>query len=640
MTFKDLNLNENLQKGIDDAGFVDCMPVQERTFEHSLQGIDVIVQSQTGSGKTAAFLITIFQRLANTPPDDRRMALIIVPTRELAVQIEREAKLLGGHMDFSIGSIYGGVGYRPQEKLLQEGADMVIGTPGRLIDLNQSRKLDFRQVGTLVIDEADRLFDMGFLPDLRKMLKRMPRPSERHTMLYSATIDTQVRHIGWEYMHDAVEITINPERITVDEISQELYHVSKGEKINLLLGLLRRENPQSAIVFTNTKRAAEVISKRLSMNGYTNEFIIGDLAQKKRIQVIDQLKSGKLQILVATDVAARGLHIDDLSLVVNYDLPEDPEGYVHRIGRTARVGKAGKAISLACERYVYGLSSIEDFIGMKIPVVWPDDELFHKDESEGVHIRTGRPERRPERGRSGRGRDRDSRSRSGSRGPSSRSGDKRRPAATDQARSDGSGLGAAQGTANTEAGTQPRDTSGKQSGGAQQKSRSRSRKKRSGSREGERTPAERAESRSGGSNAESRRPSSDASMNERLRYYREKYGEDFKVTDGPEAGGAKSGNEPAKRRGGSDQSKAGTSGAGTRGKETAGSGGGQRSGGSPRGGDGGGRNNGKGANAASARRDAGSGRSGAQARPEQSESANRENGGVLKKLFGFLKKKD
>ena len=617
MTFKDLNLNEDLQKGIDDAKFVDCMPVQERTFQHSLQGTDVIVQSQTGSGKTAAFLVTIFQRLADTPPDDRRMALIIVPTRELAVQIEREAKLLGGHLGFSIGSIYGGVGYRPQEKLLQEGADMVIGTPGRLIDLNQSRKLDFRKVGTLVIDEADRLFDMGFLPDLRKMLQRMPESSQRHTMLYSATIDTQVRHIGWEYMTGPVEITINPERITVDEISQELYHVSKEEKINLLLGLLRRENPQSAIVFTNTKRAAEVISKRLSMNGYTNEFIIGDLAQKKRIQVIDELKSGKLQILVATDVAARGLHIDDLSLVVNYDLPEDPEGYVHRIGRTARVGKSGKAISLACERYVYGLSSIEELIGMKIPVFWPDDELFHKDESEGVHIRTGRPERRPERGRSGRGRDRDSRSRSGSRGSSSRPGDQRRRAAPEQARGDGNGVAAAQGAADTEAGKQRRDTSGKESGGAAQKSRPRSRKKDSASRGGERSRAAKTDGRSDGG-AEAKRPSSDASMNERLRYYREKYGEDFKVTDGAgaeAAGAGKRGNESAKPCADKDAAKA--------------EGGGERGTGSRR------RGGGDGSHAGS-----NSGRSPAEAPIKESEAAHEQDGGVLKKLFGFLKKKD
>ena len=407
MKFTDLNLDPKIQDGIRDVGFVECTKCQERTFEYSLEGIDVTVQSQTGTGKTAAFLISIFDLFLKEEYFDGRFALIIVPTRELASQIEQEARLLGKHLDFKMTCVYGGVGYEEQERSLREGVDILIATPGRLLDFDRSGKVSLHEVGALVIDEADRLFDMGFMPDLRKILRRVPPARERWTMLSSATLDGRVRNLAWRDMSKPAEIAIEPERMTVETVTQSLYHVTKQKKLSLLLGLLEHENPESAIIFTNTKHAAEQVARRLSMNGREAEFIIGDLPQKKREKLIDQLKEGSLPILVATDVAARGLHIDDLDLVVNYDLPEHSENYVHRIGRTARAGKRGKAISLVCEEFVYGLQAIEEFTHTEIPVEQAAAELFFTDRSAGMRITQSsryRPGERPVRDRGPNGR--------------------------------------------------------------------------------------------------------------------------------------------------------------------------------------------------------------------------------------------
>ena len=390
MDFNELSLHEDLRKGIADVGFTQCTAVQDHTFLQTLQGRDVCVQSQTGTGKTAAFLITIFQRLLTVESLKGKQALIIAPTRELAVQIEMEAKALGRYLDFTIGSFYGGVGYAIQEKLLKDGVDIMTGTPGRLLDYLHSKKLSFKEMGILVIDEADRLFDMGFLPDLRKMLKKMPDCSQRQTMLFSATLPSLVRNIASEYMQDPVEIVVTPEQVTVDTVTQELYHVGRDEKISLLLGILKKEKPRNSLIFTNMKCTAVEVARRLERNGFKCTYIIGDLPQNQRLKIIDGLKTGKIQCLVATNVAARGLHVDDLELVVNYDLPEDCEDYVHRIGRTARVGKSGKAISLACETYVQGLEAIESFTNMKIPVIWPDDDLFAEDKTAGLKFHAPR----------------------------------------------------------------------------------------------------------------------------------------------------------------------------------------------------------------------------------------------------------
>ncbi|MDY6968325.1 MAG: DEAD/DEAH box helicase [Spirochaetota bacterium] len=386
MKFNEFNIDKNILKGIDEAGFSECMPVQEKTFAYTLVGKDVCVQSQTGTGKTAAFLISIFHLLLNDKSFSGKKALIITPTRELSVQIEKDAKLLGLHLDFIIGSFYGGVGYTLQEKLLRDGVNIMIGTPGRLIDLNQSGKLNFKDIGILIIDEADRLFDMGFFPDIKKMINRMPTCSSRLTMLFSATLDQYAKDLAWKYMKDPVEIILSSEQITVENMTHELYHVGKDEKMSLLLGILKKEKPKNVLIFTNTKHSAVEVSKRLEFNGYKCQYIIGDLPQMKRLKIIEGIKSGEILFLTATDVAARGLHINDLELVINYDLPQHSENYVHRIGRTARAGKSGKAISLACEKYVYSLHAIESYANMKIPVEWPSDDLFEKDMSIGISI--------------------------------------------------------------------------------------------------------------------------------------------------------------------------------------------------------------------------------------------------------------
>src|SRR6056297_626698 len=395
MKFTEFNFSDKVLEGIQKAGFTECMPVQAEVFQHGLNAKqDVTVQSRTGTGITAAFLLTIFE-LFTRHPEKEHKALIIAPTRELAVQIEQEAKLLGKDLPYKIGSFYGGVGYKDQDRMLKEGVDIIIGTPGRLLDYAQSKKLPLHAVDILVIDEADRLFDMGFLPDLKKMMRQLVKPEQRQTMLFSATLGNRLAQLAWEYMNKAQEIVIDNDRVTVDEITQELYHTSNHEKMQLLLGLLKREEPDNALIFSNTKDMAVKLAKRLTMNGYQAEYIMGDLPQNKRQAIINRIKEGNLEILVATDVAARGLHINDLDLVINYDIPEDPENYVHRIGRTARAGRSGKAVSLACEKYVYGLEAIEKYIGMKIPVVWPEEELLVPDASAGKRFRMTDREREP-----------------------------------------------------------------------------------------------------------------------------------------------------------------------------------------------------------------------------------------------------
>jgi ATP-dependent RNA helicase RhlB len=388
MEFKEFNLHPDLQRGIAGAGYVTCMPVQEQVLTHAFSGRDLYVQSQTGTGKTAAFLTVIFQRLLSENTLAGKKALIMAPTRELAVQIEEEAKVLGKYLPFKIGSFYGGVGYTQQEKLLRENVHIMAGTPGRVLDLNKSGKMNLMDIAFLVLDEADRMFDMGFYPDLRKLIKVVPPADRRQTMLFSATLNAWVKNLAWEYTISPLEIDIEPELVTVEEIEQVLYHVPSEDKMKLLLGVFLRERPESAIIFCNTKRYTEIVAKRLRLNGYDCEFIIGDLPQSRRQRVIDDVKAGKIQFLAATDVAARGLDIEGLAMVVNYDLPTEAENYVHRIGRTARAGKTGKAVSLVTEQDVYELPAIERYIGKKIPSEIALQEFYAEDKSAGQHIQT------------------------------------------------------------------------------------------------------------------------------------------------------------------------------------------------------------------------------------------------------------
>ncbi len=406
MKFTELNLDDKLQKGIAEAGFITMMPVQEKTLVHTLKGKDAYVRSQTGTGKTAAFLITIFQLfLEKKQPMEMKKALIVTPTRELAAQIEKDAKTLGRYLDFKIGCFYGGVGYNNQVRMLETGVNILVATPGRLLDFKIKKKVDFAHMGFVVIDEADRMFDMGFLPDIRKIMENVTRRPRPQMMLFSATLDANTRGLASEYMRDPVKVEIRSEQVTVDKVTQVLYHVGEQEKMNLLLGILKKELPRNALIFTNMRHDADRVARHLEHNGYKCQHITGDLAQQKRLDTIKNFKEGQLPFLVATDVAARGLHVEDLELIVNYDLPGDCENYVHRIGRTARAGKSGKAISLACDKYIYNLEAIETFIGMKIPVAYPDDDLFLENKSAGIEMDNERPRRggRGEHGKKPRG---------------------------------------------------------------------------------------------------------------------------------------------------------------------------------------------------------------------------------------------
>lgn len=388
MKFTEFSLHEDLQKGIENAGYVECTPVQEQVLKAIIEGRDLYVQSQTGTGKTCAYLTSVIQQLLSRTDVQGKQALVMVPTRELAVQVQEEAEKLCSGSNLKCASFYGGVGYDKQVAALKKGADILIGTPGRVIDLNQGGQMDLANVGFLVIDEADRMFDMGFYPDLRTLIKVLPASEKRQTMLFSATLNSYVKNLAWEYTRDPAEITIAAENITVDEIDQELLHVSSTDKTRLLLGIINSEKPESLIIFCNTKRTCEVIAKRLRINGIETEFIIGDLPQKKRLAIMDKFKAGNVKCLVATDVAARGIDVNDLAMVINYDLPNEAENYVHRIGRTARAGKSGKAYTFCSEQDVYSLPPIERYIEKQIPSRVAEENMMAEDKSKDMYIRT------------------------------------------------------------------------------------------------------------------------------------------------------------------------------------------------------------------------------------------------------------
>ncbi len=412
MKFSELPLPELLLNGLADAGFVECTPIQERTLPISLSGKDVAGQAQTGTGKTAAFLVTLFTRLLNSARAEEShhpRALILAPTRELVVQIEQDAQLLGKQCGLTIQAIYGGVDYMKQRDALREGADVVIGTPGRLIDYLKQKVYSLKQIEMLVIDEADRMFDMGFIADLRFILRRLPPFDKRQNLMFSATLNQRVMELAYEFMNMPEKVSVTPEKMTAENVEQVIYHASRKEKFPLLLGLLRRDGMERTMIFINTKREGEYLYDRLNANGFPCRLISGDVDQKKRLRILEQFKSGELPILIATDVASRGLHIDGVTHVVNYDLPQDCEDYVHRIGRTARAGAEGKAISLADEDGALYLEAIEEYIKGKIPCEWAEDELFVTD-----YKRVARPKRAtpPLRGKEAAGKRDGSRSRS------------------------------------------------------------------------------------------------------------------------------------------------------------------------------------------------------------------------------------
>ncbi len=380
IAFSDLDIPSQIKQAIDEAGFSYCTPIQAQTLPIALQGRDVCGQSQTGTGKTATFLIALFnQLLTRQPAADRKpnqpRAVVIAPTRELAIQIHRDALGLGKYSGLNIDVVYGGTGYREQRESLEKGVDILIGTPGRIIDYHKQHVFDFRSVEVMVLDEADRMFDLGFIKDIRYLLRRMPKPEHRLNMMFSATLSLRVLELSYEHMNNPQEVRLVRDTVTADNIDQSVYYTSNEEKIPLLVGLIRKLEPTRILVFVNTKEAGHDLREYLRINGIEAETLSGDVPQKKRIELLGQFKDGSLPVLVATDVAARGLHIPDVSHVINYDLPHDAEDYVHRIGRTARAGAAGAAISFACETYAFSLPEIESYIGKKISAAQISSEL-------------------------------------------------------------------------------------------------------------------------------------------------------------------------------------------------------------------------------------------------------------------------
>lgn len=371
--FSDFDFHETVQEGIIASGYEFCTPIQAETLPFSMQGKDVAGQAQTGTGKTAAFLLATLHHLLTHPADSHRRknqprALILAPTRELAIQIHKDAITMVKNTDLTLGLVYGGTGYNQQREALQAGVDILIGTPGRLIDYFKQKVFDLRAVQVVVMDEADRMFDLGFIKDIRYLLHRTPAPEKRLGLLFSATLSYRVIELAYEHMNNPETIKIETENITADKVTEIAYMVANDEKIPLLIGLMKKLQPKRSMVFVNTKRAAEEVWGYLKGNGIETGVLSGDVPQKKRQSLLSKFQDGEFNVMVATDVAARGLHINAVSHVFNFDLPDDREDYVHRIGRTARAGESGDAVSFVCETYAFSLPDIEDYIGHRIEV--------------------------------------------------------------------------------------------------------------------------------------------------------------------------------------------------------------------------------------------------------------------------------
>ena len=407
-SFDSFDFHKKIMQGIEDAGFSHCTPIQAKTLPLALEGRDVAGQAQTGTGKTAAFLLTIFQNLVAQPkknPDGKRKitqpdALILAPTRELAVQIHKDAELLSAYTDLKLGLVFGGTGYEQQRRQLEAGVDILIGTPGRLIDYFKQGIYSLKAIRVVVLDEADRMFDLGFIKDIRYLLRRCPAPEQRLGMLFSATLSYRVMELAYEHMNSPQMVKIETEKIAADKITHVCYMTANEEKISLLVGLLRQMDTHRTIIFVNTKRGADLVWGFLEGNGFKAAVLSGDVPQKKRLRLLEGFQTGELPILVATDVAARGLHISNVTHVINYDLPEDAADYVHRIGRTARAGAQGDAISFVCETHAFSMPEIEAFIGHKLPIKSVTGELL-ADVDASSRVRVNRRERNDSRSKRG-----------------------------------------------------------------------------------------------------------------------------------------------------------------------------------------------------------------------------------------------
>ncbi|MBT6210308.1 MAG: DEAD/DEAH box helicase [Woeseia sp.] len=383
LRFDSLDLDETLHAGIRDAGFECATPIQADTLPIALGGKDVAGQAQTGTGKTAAFLVAGIQHVLNKAKEDgagdkprQPLIFILAPTRELAIQIAKDAEELGKHTGLKIALAYGGTGYEQQRRTIESGIDILVGTPGRIIDYFKQGVFKLDQVQVAILDEADRMFDLGFIKDIRYLLRRLPDPDKRLNMLFSATLSQRVMELAYEHMNEPELIRIEPEKVTADRVRQAIFFPSNEDKMPLLVGLIREMGARRIMIFVNMKRDAERVEDYMKANGVDAQAISGDVPQTKRQRMLERFQKGELAVLIGTDVASRGLHIPDVQCVINYDLPQDSEDYVHRIGRTARAGASGDAISFGCESYAMALPDIEKFIGNKIPVAsYATDDL-------------------------------------------------------------------------------------------------------------------------------------------------------------------------------------------------------------------------------------------------------------------------
>ena len=375
MKFNELHLSAELLAEIEKAGFVEASPIQEQTIPLAMAGKDVIGQAQTGTGKTAAFGFPTLEKIDTDNPAVQ--ALVIAPTRELAVQSQEELFRFGRSKGVKVRSVYGGSSIEKQIKALKSGAHIVVGTPGRLLDLIKRKALKLNQIETLILDEADEMLNMGFLEDIESIISRVPE--ERQTLLFSATMPDAIKRIGVKFMKEPEHVKIAAKELTTELVDQYYIRVKENEKFDTMTRLMDVEQPELSIVFGRTKRRVDELTRGLKIRGFRAEGIHGDLDQGKRLRVLRDFKNGNLDVLVATDVAARGLHIAEVTHVFNYDLPDDREDYVHRIGRTGRAGESGISISFACEQYAMNLPAIEEYIGHSIPVSQYDPNALLQD---------------------------------------------------------------------------------------------------------------------------------------------------------------------------------------------------------------------------------------------------------------------
>lgn len=396
--FADFGLHPQVVEGLEKKGFEYCTPIQALALPVLLTGQDIAGQAQTGTGKTLAFLTATFHHLLTTPEIEGRQptqprAIIMAPTRELAIQIYNDAEPLIASTGIKAALAYGGESYDKQLAKLQDGVDVLIGTTGRIIDFYKQRVFNLNNIQAVVLDEADRMFDLGFIKDIRFLFRRMPEPKDRLNMLFSATLSYRVQELAFEHMHNPEHVVVEPTQKTGHRIKEELFYPSNEHKMALLQTLLEEEWPDRAIVFANTKHRCEQIWGHLAADGHRVGLLNGDVPQKKRERILEQFTKGELDVLVATDVAARGLHIPQVTHVFNYDLPDDCEDYVHRIGRTGRAGASGHSISFACEEYAINLPGIEEYIEHAIPTSEYDPSALLMDLPKALTMRSSQQRR-------------------------------------------------------------------------------------------------------------------------------------------------------------------------------------------------------------------------------------------------------